>query len=201
MQYIPDTYLDDTRVDYDTFLELQFKYRKGVINYLSSIFNFKSIDEEISKYDVDIPIVEDTDYNFYHKNSNIGSNYLYLRNNIHIERLNDEELKKLLNEKITDLSFFKDTFERVLYEDGDMTSYGIYPNDANTKKSKALVFEFAYDQRKLKSVDELLKIRKCYNDVFSFISDKLNENGIESDYLVYECIPELFKKEEKEITK
>ena len=201
MQYIPDTYTKDTRLDDNTFLELQFKYREGFSKYLSSIFNFNTIDEEISKYGVDIPTIEDNDYNFYHKNSKLGSNYLYLRNNIHIERLSDEELKRLLDDDQTDLSLYVDTFEKVLYEDGDLVSYGIYPNDMNTKSAKALVFEFAYDQRKLKSVDEIVKIKHCYDDIFSFINDKLNEKNINSDFLVYRCIPEIFKREEKEVVK
>jgi hypothetical protein len=200
MQYIPDTYIKDSRVDNDTFLELQYKYREGFLKYLSTIINFGTIDEEIKKYDVDIPVLDDQDCNFYHCNSPLGSNYLYLRNNIHLERLDDEELKHLAKGE-EDINYYVDTYQKVLYEDGDLTSYGIYPNDMNTVKSKALIFEFAYDQTQTKSVDDLLKTKKCYEDIFSFINDKLSEKNIDVDFLVYQGIPRMFAKEEKEATK
>lgn len=200
MQYIPDTYINDSRVDNNTFLELQYKYREGFLKYLSTIINFGTIDEEIEKYDVDIPVLDDQEYNFYHHNSAIGSNYLYLRNNIHLERLNDEELKRLVSGE-EDINYYADTYQKVLYEDGDLISYGIYSDESNIKKAKALVFEFAYDQTQTKSVEDLLKTRKCYNDIFSFIKDKLGEKNIETDFLVYQGIPRIFDKEEKEVTK
>ena len=109
-------------------------------------------------------------------------------------------ISELINDD-NDLSIYVDTYKKVLYEDGDLTSYGIYPNDLNTVKSKALIFEFSYDQRKCTSIEEINNIRKCYNNVFSFIKEELGKNDIESDFLVYQCLPELFKKEEKNITK
>ena len=200
MQYIPDTYIKDDRVDTNTFIELQYKYREGFLKYLSTIINFGEIDEEISKYDVEIPTIDDQEYNFYHHDSLIGSNYLYLRNNIHLERLDDEELKRLVSGE-EDVKYYADTYKKVLYEDGDSISYGIYPDDSNTVKSKAIIFEFAYDQTKTKSIEDLLKTKKCYENIFSIINEKLGENNIETDFLVYKGIPKIFVKEEKEVTK
>jgi len=194
MQYIPNTYSADNRLNEDTFLELQFKYRKGISLYLSQFISFKKIDEEIDK--LGIPIVEDSKYNFYHRNSFFGSKYLFLRNNIHLERLSDEELEILKSDGFNDLDFYKDTYKKVLYEEGDLTSYGIHPTEDNTKKAKALIFEFAYDQKKCKTLDELKNIGNCYGRLFKFIKDILDKEEIESDYLVYQCIPDIFKVKE-----
>ena len=194
MRYIPNTYSDDNRLNEEAFLELQFKYRKGISLYLSQFINFKKIDEEIEK--IGIPIIEDSEYNFYHRNSFFGSKYLYLRNNIHLERLSDEELEKLKEDGFNELNFYKDTYEKVMYEEGDLTSYGINPTDDNTKKSKALIFEFAYDQKKCKTLEELRKIDDCYTRLFKFIKEILDKENIESDYLVYQCIPDIFKVKE-----
>ena len=193
MLYIPDTYKVDNRLSKDVFLDLQFKYRNGISKYLSEIIDFDSINEEIK--DIGIPIVEDSEYNFYHRNSFFGNKYIYLRNNIHIERLNDIELDNLEEDKV-DMNFYENTYKRVLYEDGDLVSYGVHPNDMNTKKSKAIVFEFAYDQKNCKSVSELAKIEECYEKIFREIKKKLDEKDIESDYLVYRCLPDIFKNKE-----
>ena len=83
-----------------------------------------------------------------------------------------------------------------MYEEGDLTSYGINPTDDNTKKSKALIFEFAYDQKKCKTLEELRKIDDCYTRLFKFIKEILDKENIESDYLVYQCIPDIFKVKE-----
>ena len=191
MQYIPNTYPKNIEMDEEKFLNLQLKYREGISMFLSQFIDYKSIDKKICDF-VNIPVVDDSEYNFYHMKSSLNSKYLYLRNNIHIERLSDEELEELINNDFSDLTFYKDKLEKVLYEDGDMVSYGIYPNNSNTKKSKALIFEFAYDQRKCESIEQLKKIEIVKDEIFSYIKSSLENSGINCDFLVYQCLPVIF---------
>ena len=196
MQYIPDTYRENKEIDDDLFLKLQFKYRHGISLFLSQFVEFNSIDSSFDK-SITIPVIDDSSYNFYHKNSYLGSKYLILRNNIHIERLTPDELKQLIDNDFLDLTFYADTYQKVMFEDGDSISYGLYPNDINTKKSKALIFEFAFDQSRCESMNQIRYINALTEELFAFIKERMDKNNIETDFLVYQCLPEIFVNKEK----
>ena len=83
------------------------------------------INKYINDSKVDIPRIKDKEYNFYHLSSNLNSNYIYLRNNIHIENLTNEEILYLVNNDNFSDDFIINTYQRVLYEEGDATYFGI----------------------------------------------------------------------------
>lgn len=200
MKYIPDTCKNDTRVDDELYSILQIQYRNGFIKYLSKYINFDEINDMINELD-NIPVVNDMHYNFYHMNSLLDNKYLYLRNNIHIEKLSDDDLNLLDNIDFLDTvsdDYFKRTYESVLFEDGENISYEEYPNETNIKKSKSIVFEFAYDQKKCESIEQLKNIRKLIDMIFRKIQVALEKENINCDFLVYNAIPEIFSLEELE---
>ena len=73
-KYVPNTYdrIKVNQIGEDIFLEYQIKYRESIEKFLQSKINFEEIEKELNE--LNLPIIEDKDYNFYHKFSNIHSN-------------------------------------------------------------------------------------------------------------------------------
>lgn len=98
IEYLPDTY-DKKRIEEngwteEQFLSLQEKYRTDFIHDLLDTIDIDKIKSIITSCPSTIPVIEDQEYNFYHRSAIIDK-YLYVRNNIHIERLSQEELEEL----------------------------------------------------------------------------------------------------------
>jgi hypothetical protein len=98
--------------DFDEFLNCQIIYRKRFEKILKEHIDFSMINSFIN---IEIPAVDDAECNWYRANSTFGSDYIYLRNNFHIERLEDEEIKKLLSGDIDD-KFVLDTYKNIIFE-------------------------------------------------------------------------------------
>ena len=193
MKYIPDTCVNDNRLDDDMYLILQTNYRNGFIKYLSSFVDFDKFINELNNSD--IPVIEDKQYNFYHNDYSINSDYLFIRNNIHIEKLSDEDLaylSRIDSNDDKDNDFYKRTYKNVMFETGEYVSYGLFPNDSNIKRADAIVFEFAYDQKKCENLEQLNKIKETIKNVSNEIKKSMNDAGIECDFIEYKAIPELF---------
>lgn len=179
IEYLPDTYdkkkIKENKWTEEEFLSLQEKYRTDFIADLLSKIDTTKIKETLGKNLFPIPIIEDQQYNFYHKNAIINQ-YIYLRNNVHIERLTKEELEEIYNAILMDKNlseeFIKKTTEKVLYEEGDYTYYGI-PSKQTQAPSKSIVIEFAYDQLKCDSIKQIVYIKDCYKE----IKEALNETS------------------------
>lgn len=164
-KYIPDSFdynLINSRFSNDEFLSLQIKYRTIIEKILIDYIDFEDIDKRINN-NVVLPKIEDLDYNFYHKFSSLNSNYLYLRNNFHIEKLSSEEVEILKNGKV-DKNFIVSTLSKVLFEDGDESCFGS-PRLENIVNCKGLIFEFAYDSMKINSLSDLIKIDKMIEEI------------------------------------
>lgn len=183
IEYLPDTY-DKKRIEEngwteEQFLSLQEKYRTDFIHDLLDTIDIDKIKSIITSCPSTIPVIEDQEYNFYHRSAIIDK-YLYLRNNIHIERLSQEELEELYNSVLVNKELSKEfitqTKEKVLYEEGDYTYYGI-PSNKTEAPSKSIVIEFAYDQLKCESVEQIVHIKDCYKE----IQESLNKTSKDLD--------------------
>lgn len=171
-QYLPNTYeknkIDEKQFTDEEFLQYQIKYRNAVQTLLEETLNFKKIDSIISSCLSEIPKVEESEYNFYHYKSAFKNQYIFLRNNIHIERLSDEELNELRNYILcnTEINkeFINKTITKVLFEDGDYCFVGI-PNDSTKVPSKSIIIEFAYNQKKCTSLKQIADIKNCYTKI------------------------------------
>ena len=120
---------------------IQIKYKNEVEKLLSKFIEFSMLDDKIREVSNVFP-VDDYEYNFYHKFSVLKSDYIFLRNNIHIENLTPEEQEKIKNNEISD-EFILETIPKVLFEDSGKSFFGkqVLEYLAN---SKSIVFEIAY---------------------------------------------------------
>ena len=152
-QYSPSSYyerdMNKLTLSDQEFVDCQVKYRAAIEKKLKEKINFQEIDREMEEHQV--PIINDMDYNFYHKFSTLDSKYVFLRNNYHIERLAPEDLKYLQaclknNQELSD-EFLKRTFETVLYETGDLAMLGV-PLDENME---VFMYILSYYDEQLKS--------------------------------------------------
>ena len=192
-KYVPDTYdysIIDKRFEDEEFVELQNKYREFIEKLLKHYIDFKDIDNKIGQV-MKVPKKEDLEYNFYHKFSSLNSDYIYLRNNYHIENLNDDEIEVLKNNKI-DYEFLNKTINRVINEEGDMTFYGS-PVPKYLVDTKGLVFEFAYDQLQLLEVKELQNIEKIISVIDKYLKDNLKALNIPISMITYNGINDIDK--------
>ncbi len=179
-KYIPETinfklYTEKYK-DYDSFLQDQILYRQIFEEYLRTKVSFEEIDKYIETNNISIPLIEDKDINFYHKFSHLGSNYLFLRNNIHVEKLNPEEIIELHNLKNPE-QFILKTYEKVLYEDGDFVFAGV-PMDETLVASKSIFFEFAFQLAKIEDIKTLKEIKKIETKILAFLKTNLDFNQI-----------------------
>ena len=176
-KYVPNT-IDEKEIEkrgltYDHFLELQIKYKKCFEKMLTDYVSFEELDKIIEELPFTIPVIEDNEYNFYHKFSNLNSKYIYMRNNIHIERLNDEEIKELENmagEEVRE-DYMRATYERVMFEDGTAACFGT-PLPQNMVDAKSIVFEFSYDEYECDILEGPV-ILKNFDRAFENLSETL----------------------------
>ena len=191
MNYIlfPET-IPKEKMNDDNFQILQTKYRRLIEELLKKYVNFEELDKKIEKV-INIPILEDHEYNFYHKYTSLNSNYIYLRNNIHIENLTQEE-QQLLESNNTGENFIKQTIGRVLFEEGDLSYFGV-PISKYLASSKSLVFEFAFDQAKVKQFNDLIIIEQIIKEISDYLINTLNQaTNIPISVITYNGIPDIY---------
>ena len=95
-------------------------------------------------------------------------------------------------ENIFDVSFINNTFKKVLYEDFDEAMYGPQTPDYIVS-SKGLVFEFSFDEKKIKTSDQLLFSRDYYVKIFDILKNNLySQLNVPISLVKYVGIPDLF---------
>lgn len=202
--YVPDSYnssmIETKFQNEEEFLSMQVLYRKYFESLLRRFIDFKQIDEYIQKKQVVIPKVRDGEYNFYHKYSNLESDYVFLRNNFHVENLSSEELEFLKKSSTAnDVDFLRQTFSRVIFEEGDATFFGT-PSSSTEVKSKSVVFEFAYDQTECVDLKQLKAIEEIMREVFTQIEEYMKKCfNLPVSFLVYKSIPDLYYRENQSV--
>lgn len=200
-QCIPDTY-NKRKIEEKGFSDLEFenlqkKYIESFEKWLMQKIDLSNINQCIANCKSSIPVMEDKEYNIYHKNSSLGNDYLYLRNNVHIENLSEQELSELYNSILAEESlaeeFLHKTIAKVLYENGDATYYGI-PSPESEVPSKSIVLEFAYDQKKCNSIEQVINIRNSFAEIQKeIIESNRNNSDFPIFLLMYNGIPDLFR--------
>lgn len=197
--YIPNTYnkekIHDRNFSGQQFLNCQIKYRESLESIIKSVIDFTKIDTFLSQYE--IPKLNDNNYNFYHKFTSLGSNYIYLRNNIHIENLDVEDINYIntciIAGTLLEPKFIEKTLSTVIFEEGNFMIFGL-TNIKNQVQSKSIVFEFAFDQIGCRDIQHLLKIEDIYEKYIKpEIISKLSESfKIPVSIIKYNGIPDLF---------
>ena len=134
----------------DKYFKLLNKYNKFLTSFLKEKLPLKEIDKNMKESELNFVKVKNDDMDFYQKTSTMGFDYIYLRNNIYVEKLNDEDIKFLEehNEYNEDVSnFIKKTYKNVInpYENSQIMFYG--PENSNFMcSSDDIVLGIRYDE-------------------------------------------------------
>lgn len=205
--YAPDTYdynvLNEKKVSDSEFVMMQLKVKEGIEHLLNGVADFKKVDNYIFSCVSDIPLCDDEDYNFYHYNSKLGSKIVFLRNNIHVERLSLEEMEIVNQAIVNDLPlntiFVEKIIEKVIYEDSDNIFLGT-PLDKNLVNGKSIILEFAFNDLETTSLEQYKKIMKCFEISFKEIQ-RLIQNKYEYDvsYHLYDMFTPIVDKENSNV--
>jgi len=79
----------------DRYLNMQALYRRALEQYLAEKLSLNMFDEMLATNELRFIPVPDERRDFYHRYSTFGFQYIYLRNNLPIERLSVEDLDVL----------------------------------------------------------------------------------------------------------
>ena len=85
---------DDTGFTEDYF-RLQAVYAQGLFEYLDSLLSLRALDKSLETDEMRFMPCPDEERDMYQHFYSFGLRYLYLRNNVCIERLSEDELRKL----------------------------------------------------------------------------------------------------------
>ena len=147
--------LDNT--NQENYLRLYEIYSNLLIQYFIKYYNLKEFDDVLSKDKRNFEKVSTDDMDIYQYLSSEYLNYIYLRNNIYIERLSNEELLYL--SRIRDYSlnkeneeFIRNTYLRVITESNNKNAVTMFGPDnlKFIKRSNWVVFGIRYNRFNLK---------------------------------------------------
>ena len=116
--------------DKNNYLKLYSLYNELLYCFLIKKLELKKYDDMISNSFVGFTKVEEKDMDIYQYLSSNYLRFLYIRNNIYIERLTSEEINKLLSffnnyNSEEALDFINNTYKKVMFEsNGGTTMYG-----------------------------------------------------------------------------
>lgn len=144
------------------YFELTNKYKRLLENYLLKHLPLEQIDTNMRKDDLGFIPIETPDMDFYQATSGMGLNYIYLRNNLYIEKLSEEALTVLESMKNGEEEaehFIKQTMKEVVYpynEDNHMLFYG--PENGNfLVDSASIVIGIRHNEFDVELEDEEFK--------------------------------------------
>lgn len=185
------------------FVLLQKKYVESFEFYIMKKINVKKYDLMLTEFSEDIHYIPDISNNIYKKCSYFESNYFYLRNNIHIERLKIEEIneirKAIANHSILPFSFIKNTIYLMIDEGIKKISYG-YDNLDDYFEPDIFIFEFSYFSLKINDVKNFITIKNHFEKIANSFCQEFNEVfNCKSTYRLYTGLPLLYNIDEMEI--
>lgn len=175
----------------EDYLLVQKNYLNYLSIYLNSLYDFKEIDKTLKENDFEL--LKEKPY--YFRISELGSEYIYLRNNVHCERLTEEQIVSLkdsenLNED-QGIDLVKSTYVEVLsvkpdnFANTSKLSYTQGSNIENVVENTALVFYVNYKTPVFNSKDKesyveinkknKLVLESISKDVSSALSKELRE--------------------------
>lgn len=143
----------------DKYFILLNNYKYLLCRYLIGNTSLKHFDDELKQSNLMFSFLDLGDMDFYQSTSYLGLTYLYLRNNLYVEKLSEEDIEKIVNLDYNNLQLLDEcskivsrTFKNVINvsdsnEDDVKVCYGL---DANKFwfNSDELVIGFRYDEYK-----------------------------------------------------
>ena len=141
--------------DKNSYLKLYSLYSYLLLQYMDKLLDLKKYDTLLSKKLLPIP---NKKMDIYQYLNNPYLNYIYIRNNIYIERLNKEKLQILANiynskDYILDEAkekYIESTYKKVILETDKEKHYTIYGPDNKKyyKESNSFILGIRYDNIK-----------------------------------------------------
>ena len=143
----------------------------------------QKFDNQMEKHNDKFPKIEDEKKDLYQKRANCYLKYFYIRNNIYIERLNDNQKQYLLNLhnngdinlSLENEKFIDETYEKIIIE---------YPNEKN------VVVSYGPDNIKYYKPNNAIIIGIRYDEIFLMMNDDENlSNSSQSKGILSFTIP------------
>ena len=150
----------------EQYLKLYLKYSDLLYKYMIKKLELQRFDNLLLNSPCKFKKIKENDMDLYQKLGSKHLKYFYIRNNLYIERLSNEELNDLINLTMDDLDshdFIEKTYFKVLLEDPDpnsklITIYG--PDNKEFIKLHYLKDGFADVIMKSKLTSELERVLK-----------------------------------------
>ncbi len=191
----------------ESYLKLYSLYNNLLIQYLIKKYNLNLYDEMIQNSKRNFKKVDTKDMDIYQYTSSKYLNYLYIRNNIYIEKLSKEELLYLSNTKeILDYNneqFIEKTYKKIILEN-EYTMYGP-DNPKYFKKPNTLVIGLRCKSIDLNNdsddeLDNFLSQQQYLKLFIPELSRQLNDRNLDSIEVIEYNNSSVVKKQEQKYT-
>ena len=162
----------------ERFYEIQRLYYHGLQLFLNNLIKINEFEQKIINSDLNFVPLADKENNIYHKYSDL--NFIFIRNNLHIERLSNEEIGHLISVKDDSdklLEFIKTTLKKVIYEEFEFINFGP-PILEYFRSGQSIVIEIAYDQKTCKTAEEIYNKKDFVEKINEEISELGRANGM-----------------------
>lgn len=191
----------------ESYLKLYSLYNNLLIQYLIKKYNLNLYDEMIQNSKRNFKKVDTNDMDIYQYTSSKYLNYLYIRNNIYIEKLSKEELLYLSNTKeILDYNneqFIEKTYKKIILEN-EYTMYGP-DNPKYFKKPNTLVIGLRCKSIDLNNdsddeLDNFLSQQQYLKLFIPELSRQLNDRNLDSIEVIEYNNSSVEKRQEQKYT-
>lgn len=191
----------------ESYLKLYSLYNNLLIQHLIKKYNLNLYDEMIQNSKRNFKKVDTKDMDIYQYTSSKYLNYLYIRNNIYIEKLSKEELLYLSNTKeILDYNneqFIEKTYKKIILEN-EYTMYGP-DNPKYFKKPNTLVIGLRCKSIDLNNdsddeLDNFLSQQQYLKLFIPELSRQLNDRNLDSIEVIEYNNSSVEKRQEQKYT-
>ena len=180
--------LDDNNDINKNYIIIASTYKYLLEKMLVKELNLKQYDDTLKSSNLNFKQVDEKNMDIYQYYSNMNLEYIYLRNNIYIENLTNEERQVILNKynsnnlELDDatLNFINNTYVKVImspHSDAYIPTYEIYhvsPNPKFSVVNTQLILGVRYDEFYNKGLDD-----DTWNEMYmqreKFIYDLIND--------------------------
>ena len=184
----------------EQYLKLYLKYSDLLYKYMIKKLELQRFDNLLLNSPCKFKKIKENDMDLYQKLGSKHLKYFYIRNNLYIERLSNEELNDLINLTMDDLDshdFIEKTYFKVLLEDPDpnsklITIYGP-DNKEFIKPSNVIVIGYSYVKfdKDENNIDEWIKLndkRLLELDFLNIAFNKLTKDKLKTNIILQKYI-------------
>lgn len=191
----------------ESYLKLYKLYNNLLVQYLIKKYNLNLYDEMIQNSKRNFKKVDTNDMDIYQYVSSKYLDYLYIRNNIYIEKLSQEELLYLSSTKelldSNNEQFIEKTYKKVIFEN-EYTMYGP-DNSKYLKKPNTLIIGLRYKSIDLNNdsdneLDNFLSQQQYLKLFIPELSRQLNNRNLDSIEVIEYNNSSVAKKQEQKYT-